>query len=1303
MDLHKLRLAASQYTKEKTYWLTKLAGVAGKNNFPGDKQQSNKEEEHTIHSFEFDNEISNQLDHLCAGSEYAMHVYLMAVIKVLLQKYVGRQDIVIGTPIYDQSESKEFINTVLPIRTAWKLEESFKDLAYKVRTSLMEANEHQNYPVELLAEEVDYAQKEEEQTLLDVVVVIKGIHNESHIDRVPHNIAFVFDLSKEFYTCTIRYNNARYTDAYIQQIEKYLKSLLSQVLTNPTIELNNIQLITQNEYDDILNNLGNGLMIPVTNHSFFERFEQISSQFPDRTAVSLDNQKVSYSEIINSAELIACKLENEAVKKGDIVPVLMNNSPDMIAAILAICKLGAVLLPISTEIPRSRVNYLLEDSQAKVVFSEMSFIDMLFDFKGTILTIESTEDIEFAVIPKSATIKPDDIAYIIYTSGTTGKPKGVMVSHKALNNYIDYANRNYFTESVNTIALFTSMSFDLSITSVLPPLTSGKTICIYNNADVSAKLLSIIEDDKTDFFKATPSHLQILVMQPGKFKNSKLKKVVVGGEQLYQKTADAFFDKFTHEIELINEYGPTETTVGCTTFTVKKNQPYNAVPIGKPIQNTSIYLLDKDRNPVPENFEGEIWIAGEGVSSGYLHQPSLTEKSFVASPFQKNQNMYASGDLAVWQNNGNLLFIGRSDNQIKVRGYRIEPAEVKNNILENTAVVDAEVFIKKDASGEPCLTAYIIYKDEPLTPFEWNNYLKTYLPEYMIPQFFIQVSEWPLTVNGKLDTAALPDINSVQNTAGEKPKGEIQKKLTSIWAVILGIDPKSISIDDDFFMLGGQSIKGIKMAAQIHKTFDVVVNLIEIFEKRTIREISLLVRKQQTAKFNKIEKAAVKPLYLATSAQLRFYSLQNRYPHSTAYNMLQTFYLKGKTTVANIEKALNALVQRHEILRTVFVEKDGKLYQKVLEEQPVLLQAEEVPESDWEQTLKEKTKPFNLNEGPLLRATVLSTGQAKTLLMVEIHHILIDGISQKILTEQFLKLYNGLELETTEIQYKDYSEWINFPEKQDHLVNSEKYWLEEFSMPVSKLNLPGLQPLEEGNLSESGFFNYGLDKDFTQAVQKTARNEGITPNVLILAAFFLTLSKITGQKDITIGVPSGGRAHPDLEDVVGLFLNTVVLRMEVNQNKSVKELFKQVNAKNLKAIVHQYYPFDFLVKKLNLSREKGANPLFDVVYSYNDADMFADDQQNVDFETNSVLKTTKIAKFDLTLHVILYDEMLELNFEYNTAALDRETVENYLFILMDVLKELTDNTQTFLKDINVTQSLSKATANTSEDSIDFAF
>ncbi len=888
--------------------------------------------------------------------------------------------------------------------------------------------------------------------------------------------------------------------------------------------------------------------------------------------------------------------------------------------------------------------------------------------------------------------KPGNLAYVIYTSGTTGKPKGVMIEHKSLVNYVTWGINEYIGGEISTFPLHTRISFDLTVTSIFLPLISGNSVVVMAEDCDSMPIQEVIREDKVDMIKATPSHLRMLSADIST-DSSRLKMFILGGEKLEGALAGRIYNQFSRRVEIYNEYGPTEATVGCMIHKFDyRNDRTSGVPIGVPIGNSRVYILDKYLNPTAINSIGEIYIGGDCLSRGYMNQPDLTADRFVKNPGgfthymeREEKEFYRTGDLARRSVDGGVEFIGRVDEQVKIRGYRIEPGEIESQLLKIKDIKEAVAVVRKDKLADDYLCAYVV-TERKFEADELRSYLFAELPAYMIPSYFVEIEKIPINANGKVNKRALPEPFGTEK-GDTTLAGETEKKLAEIWSEVLGIGKNVIDINANFFEIGGHSLKAAILIAKIQKEINIKVPLSRVFKSPTIRDLSEYIKYAAQDRRIALEPTEEKEYYALSSNQKRLFFLQQLDPQDISYNISSVVKVKGRLDKERFEETFRKLMGRHENLKASF---------KIIADEPVQVISETVDfavrydningkKGEIDEIIGGFIRPFDLSEAPLLRVGLLKIGADEHILMVDMHHIVSDGVSMGIFIGDFKALYGEKELAPLKFRYKDYAEMSNGLKKQESMKKQAKYWLDIFAGDIESLNLPTdyARPLRKSYRGRKVRFVIGDEEN--QGLRNLAKGEDVTLFMVLLAIYNILLAKLTGQEDIVVGTGLAGRRQADLYSLIGMFVNTLPLRNYPWGEKIFKEFLQEVKERTLAAFENQDFPFEDLVEQLGSVKDKRQNPIFNVGFVLQNMEL--PEMIIPGFEIEPYDYDSKTSQFDMTLYCMESVEYLSFMIEYSTELFKPQTIDRFIGYFKEIVSLVLGDKHIKLKDIAISHRL----------------
>lgn len=1275
----KTAAAGSQHKKERDYWLSKLSGELVKSNFEVQNDLENpKERELEEIKFQLSNEIYERIMKISNNSDVRLLMILVTGLYMLIEKYTSNEDIIIGMPIFKQNEDTDFINTILPLRSEINYNDSFKKTLLKVKDVIFEACQNQNYPMNALLYQLGITYSDGQNPIFDIGVMLENIQYQKYLEEAKPNVIFSFLRTSNSIDGKLIYNSKLYSEEGMQKIATHYTNIIKEVMSNPNILLKDTKMLSEKEKAQILHEFNNTKKEYHTQRTIQELFENQVKLTPNNTAVVIDKKSCTYKELNDKANQLAKRLRESGVSSDTRVAIYTERSIEMIISMLAVLKSGGCYVPIDYEYPNDRIEFMLEDSEAELLLTQQNLIEKI-NFNKTIIEIDNVENYSGSIENLESISDENNLAYIIYTSGSTGKPKGVAVEHKSIINTLSWRKEYYAFTSEDAILQIPSFAFDSSVEDIFTALISGaKLVLLRQDKRVNLDYLSkVIPLNKVTNFLITPSFYKTLLSEIYVDLKS-LKVVTIAGDSFSSGLVEEHFNKLKG-VRLVNEYGPTENSV-CTT--VYEFTPENTeIFIGKPISNVSCYVISKDGNLCPIGVEGELCAAGKGVAREYLNNPEKTKDKFIQNPFNEQERMYKTGDLVKWLPDGKLSFVGRIDNQIKIRGFRVELGEIERKISNLDKIEECVVTAIDGADGNKEICAYFV-SSENIDKSDLINGICEELPAYMIPAHFVKLEKFPLTNNGKINKKLLPkptkDIE--EDLYFEEPTNEIEAKLVEMWKDILSLD--KVSINDNFFEVGGHSLRATILISRICKEFRVDIPLHEVFEKPTIKELSKYIDSSDKVKYLAIEKAEEREYYPVSSEQKRMYILNSMEGIGTTYNVPLGMEIEGELDEERVEKAINKLIERHESFRTSFEIVDGEPVQKINDDVKFNLKHVKVEESEIDEVAKSLVKPFNLNIAPLVNVVLISSNsKKKSILLFDMPHIISDGVSMNVFVSEFIRLYEGKELIANKIQYKDYTMWQKENMESDEILNQEKYWLNVFKDEIPVLNIPSDYPRPTVQTFEGDKVEFCIDENLTSKLKELASKVNGTLYMVLLAAYNLLLSKYTSQEDIVVGTPMAGRNHPDFENMVGMFVNTIAIRNYPSGEKKFIDFLEEVKNNMLSIYENQDYQFSDLVSKLNIPRDMSRNPIFDTMFIMQNMMDLDDSIDGIPFKMQSY--ESKIAKFDLAIMTYETDNKLEFSLQYRTKLFKAETIERMSKNFVNILNSIVEEQDTLLSKIQL--------------------
>ncbi|MGK9269330.1 amino acid adenylation domain-containing protein [Bacillus inaquosorum] len=1245
-------------------------------------------------SFSLAPEMVEKLTEAAQNWGVTLNTLFMSMWGVLLHRYNAADDAVFGSVISGRPSAIDgiesmvglFINTI-PVRIQSAEGMTFSSLAKAVQEDILASEQHGYYPLYEIQNHSPLKQGlidhifvfENYPVQLDQALSIESENEENALklgdismsEQTNYDFNIVIVPGESFYI-KFSYNAAVYEREEMLRIQGHLKQALDCILAHPDIAVSDINIVPPEEQQVI--QLFNETERPYVNKTISQLFEEQARKTPEAAALKMGDDCWTYRQLNIRANQIAHALIEKGVGSGDIVAVMMNRSMEMPAALLGIWKAGGAYMPLDPNFPTERLSFLLKDSQAAQLLIEenlMSFIPP--HYEGNMIPIERTESYQSA----APDVPLGDLAYLIYTSGTTGRPKGVLVNHQGIANTLQWRREEYgMTEQDISLHLF-SYVFDGCVTSLFTPLLSGA--CVLLTTDDEAKdvltLKRKIARYKVSHMIIVPSLYRVLLEVMTAEDAKSLRIVTFAGEAVTPDLLE-MSEKICPSAELANEYGPTENSVA-TTILRQLNEK-ERITIGHPIANTKVFVLHGNQMQ-PIGAAGELCISGEGLAKGYYKQPELTDKAFSDHPFLEGERLYRTGDAGRFLPDGTIEYIGRFDDQVKIRGYRIELKEIETVLRQAPGVKEAAVLARDVSAEEKELVAYIVPEKGNNLPNLYRHLAGT-LPPYMIPASITNISRMPLTSSGKLDRSALPEPENNASLTYMPPRTLIEADLAHIWGDVL--NKQQIGIRDDFFQLGGQSLKAAALVSRIHKKLNIELPISEVFSNPTVESMAVKLMSLKEHAFTQIEPADQRDVYPLSFSQKRLYALHQLADDSTGYNMPAVLELRGNLDRQRLRSVLTELVNRHEALRTVFVLDRGEPVQIIYPEMAFdLKELEMESEQTFESAIESFIKPFDLSSGPLFRACVITMGDNRGFLLLDMHHIIADGVSISTLVQEFTDLYCEKELPALNLHYKDFAVWQQEKYPKELYKKQEAYWLDQLggSLPVLELPLDKTRPRLPD--FSGGTIEVNIDKDTADELHRLMVETGTTLYMILLAVYSILLSKLSGQEDIVVGTPAAGRPHADLESVIGMFVNTLAMRSQPEGHKTFSSYLQDIRHLALTAYEHQDYPFEKLADKLDTHREVNRNPLFDAMLVLQSSEDFQFEVPGLSI--SSVTPKHDISKFDLILHAEEHSGGIHCRFEYSTALFEEETIARWASHFIELVKSVTFDTEMRISDMQL--------------------
>lgn len=1318
--------------EQQSFWLDSFAGEVPVLQLPTDYKRE------VIQTYEGDMLVTwlnskqkTALLQLSQKTETTLYMLLLGCFNVLLSKYSGQEDIVVGTPIAGRTQVElekivgMFVNT-LAIRTFPQESKSFNHYLLEVREHVLNSFENQDYPFEDLVDQVQVHRDLSRNPLFDVFfamqnirfqpVAMKGLELKRY--ELVHKIS-KFDLSlfaieeEDGIRCEFEYSKKLFKPQTIERMADHFSRLVNAITSNPTAVIANLSLIGEAEFD-FISQAGRGKESAFTKKDIHQWIEERVEKNPETPAIVWEDGIVSYKDLNRYSNQLAHQLLRLGTDRGERIGICIERRPELIVSMLAVMKSGCAYVPLDPNLPKERLIQMASTAQVKVILTASETAFDPTESMWNVLNLRSDEYLqECKQLPDVNPVCPadmNDLMYIIFTSGSTGMPKGASVYRKGFANLLYWYTQEFEMNAADRMLLMTSPSFDLTQKNIFAPLVTGGTLYLLPSGHYDHEaIVATINEHRITMLNCTPSAFYPLVTERENYDFlTSLKQVFLGGEPIHKEHLRdwIFYDK--NRAELVNTYGPTE----CTDVTIYHRltgqdwESEREVPLGRPITNSQIYILNPALQPVPIGVHGEIYIGGICVGGGYVNDIEKTNECFITNPFGDKDCpvLYRTGDLGRMTPDGKLEYLGRTDHQVKIRGYRIELSEVETQVVWTGEVKEAAVITKKDSSGGNYLCGFVVLAEGSQIS-TLRSKLSQRLPSYMIPSRFVILDEMPLTNSGKIDrkTLAGMDPTYALNDRSEiaVPKSEIETWLAGQWAELLSVPLEGIGLDCNFFELGGHSLKATALVYRIKQELGAAIQLRDIFTSPTLRELALQLEGSSKDRLKAIPRASLQSTYTVSSAQKRLLLIDHLDDVGISYNMPNVIRLEGKLEADKLQKAFQSMVSRHEVFRTTFSFVKGLPVQIIADKMSFTLPVISASEEELKAITDEFIQPFDLEHGPLLRVLLVKHKAESHTLLIDMHHIIGDGASFGVLVNELAHLYEGRELTEPILQYKDYSEWQRDQYRTETFQTQADYWLNQFRDGGPKLNLPTDYPRPNTQRFNGDHISFRLEASVKEQIDRYLQEAGITMYVYLLSVYKVLLSKYAGQQDLVVGMPIAGRLHPDLENVIGMFVNTLPIRSRVDWTHSFDAYVKELNELALQSYENQDYPFEMLVEKLNLEHREGRNPLFDTVFVLQNNELPHLQLNGLNVTRIELERRTSI--FDLKLEATEIDGELLFIFDYCTDLFRRESVERMVQDFIGVVETTLQNSSLRIKEIELQSQLVFTSKELQRENVEFRF
>lgn len=1259
---------STRYEKDKKYWLSKFE------NLPEDlfnERSSDVAGKRKV--FKLSLEKSLKIKKFIKEYRLSLNTFFTAVYIIYANKIYQKEDIVIGSPVLNRSGKKErnivgMFTSTMPFRYNLQPDITLENLMKEVNNELIKSFFHQKYPYNYLIKDLELS-RQGYDSLFDVCINCYNTEFRYCINDVPIE-SIEFYSGKQAYslqlvikewgeggelTLELDYKADKYSDEDIGEIYLYLNRIVDKILAGPQEKVKNIEILTADEKTKLIYGLNSTENEYPKDKTIYELFEQQADKTPFNIALSFENKELTYKELNIKANQLARKLRDRGIKRESKVGIMTRHSFETVIAILAVIKTGAAYVPIDPAYPVDRINYIIEDSGIELILTNIEA-----DLKGETLNLNDSRLFSGDGNNLEKNNSPEDLVYIIYTSGSTGKPKGVMIKHAGLVNYIWWAKKMYINDQKDTFALYSSLSFDLTVTSIFTPLISGNKLNIYYDDRTEFILYKILRDNRTSIIKLTPSHLHLLK----DIDNSKssVKTFIVGGEDLKCSLAGKVYKSFNGNIRIFNEYGPTETVVGCMIYEYDhEKDKEGSVPIGRAADNVQVYILDKYLNAVPPKCIGELYVSGDGVAKGYLNNRELTETVFISNPFVHGKTMYKTGDTAEYREDGVIEYIGRADKQVKIRGHRIEPGEIEKQLLRLQNIEEAIVTAWDNPAGEKRLCAYVT-SDETLNNQKIRKQLLEFLPGYMIPDYIKQIDKLPLTANGKIDAKLLPvpDYNTSDKEFTEAGN-EKEKALINISKKILVAE--KIGVNDNFYELGGDSIKAIQISSQLNN-MGLKLKVKDILSRNSFEEIASCIEINTGID----AKQGVCNGEIGSTPIAEWFFEQN-FSQYNYWNQSVLLKISSKLSLDMLKKCLNEIIRHHDSLRINYNKELKSLYYNneylngsnsiefydlsTLDKEKQTLRLREIGE--------EFKGSFDIENKILFKAGVFDLGNGERRLLLTAHHLVVDGVSWRIILEDL----------NTLLQQQINGEGMKLPPK----THSLQKWSEElvnFTGNITETEKDYWKKIQQNNTDSEREYNTvettevlkeALSEENTNALLTRANEAyGTEGDELLVIALALAAFKQFGREKVLLELEGHGREDIsesiDITRTVGWFTSMYPVELSLENTdigSEIKELKEQLRRIPQKGF--GYGVLRYIARTLDYINEK--------VIRFNYLGDFQNSLSSNLFELakeNSGCDFGKKNKMTCFIEVVamVIENRLEISISYSRNRFEKDTMERFL-------------------------------------------
>ncbi|NNB89170.1 non-ribosomal peptide synthase/polyketide synthase, partial [Corallococcus exiguus] len=1301
------------------YWRDQLDGAAPYLELPTDHPRPSLQGAYRAGSqpLVLSRELSEAVEAYARQASSTPFMVLLTAFQLLLHRYSGQEDVLVGSPIagrrHAESESLigYFANTVV-LRTRMRGTQRFRELLDAVRATTLGAYEHQDLPFEKLVEVLQPERDLGRTPLFQVTFTLQNAPmpelalpgltlkaREDLKESTHFDLQCVLARGPDGFEGVLGFNQDLFDPDTVAGMVEHLRVLLESALRSPDARLPELPWLTRAERQRLLSDWSGTSRDFPRDASVASLFTEQAARTPDATALKAGERRMSYAALDRASNQLAHHLRRQGVRPGHRVGLCVERSFESITALIGILKAGAAYVPVDPQAPAERIAWVLREAGVSLLVTE----DAVADELPAVTDLQVLLDADAAVIARQSeaaldlAVSSEALAYVMFTSGSTGRPKGVSVPHRGITRLVRGADFIHFGPEEVFLHL-APIAFDASTLEVWGALLNGATLVVAPAGALSlGDTGALLRREGITTLWLTAALFEQMVLHQGDAL-ARVRQVLAGGDVLPVERVREHLKRLPPGAVLVNGYGPTENTTFSATHTLRAGDPVGrSVPIGRPLSNSTAWVLDATLQPVPPGVPGTLYVGGDGLAWGYLQRPDLTAERFIPHPFaaEPGARLYDTGDRVRWLRDGTLEFLGRADFQVKLRGFRIELGEIEAVLRQSPEVEESVAVVREDVPGDKRLVAYVV-SGEGLDTGVLRAAVQKQLPDYMVPSAIVVLPKLPMSPNGKVDRKALPAPKArVADPASATPRSALEKALADIWAEVLHLE--TVDIHGDFFELGGHSLLATQVVARIRSSLGLELPLGELFRAPTVASLAerlVDARRTQAPPLVPVSRTSAPAL---SFAQQRLWFVDQLEPGSPLYNMPLALSLTGDLDVEALRGSLDALMARHESLRTTFRMEAGKPVQDIHPEGHVPLElvdltglgsrAAKQAEAQ-RQGHAETLRPFDLTRGPVIRALLMNLDAREHVLVLHLHHIVSDGWSLGVLVRELTALYAALRtgqpvtLSPLPVQYADYAVWQRGWLQGGVLQAQVEWWKQQLSGAPFVLDLPTDRPRTAGADRRGGRIQVSLPRALSERVEALAQAEGTTPFMALLAAFQAVLSRTSGQDDVLVGSPIANRRQAETEGLIGFFVNMLVLRGRFSARTTFRELLAQMRATTLGAYEHQDIPFEHLVEALQPERDLGRTPLFQAMFALQNAPLPELAVPGL-IVAPAHLEGDAPSQFELALNLSRSADGYEGHLGYAAELFDTATIERLFAQLRRLLEAVCDAPDLPLADVSL--------------------